>query len=69
MTIRDVDKLFWHDNIYVLTLVECVDEESIPKYTYEYFTEEDFNREVRYLDVRDETVDIDNPQIIVYCYV
>ena len=68
ITVKDIQKLFWHDCIYILRLVECEGGECIPKYTDEYFTEEDFSKEVRFLDVRDETVDINHPQIIVDCY-
>lgn len=70
MIIRDIEKLFYHDNIYILALVEGQnDGEYITKYYQDHFTSEDWNRPVKCLDVRDETINPDEPTIIIYCYV
>lgn len=70
MKVKDIYKLFYHDNIYVLDLMICYEwGECISKYRQEHFTENDWNKKVKWLDVRDETIDVDNPIIIIYCYV
>ncbi len=73
MTVKDIHKLFYHDNIYTLELMEISGGEDGGEcnslYQDNLFTDKDWEREVKNLDVRDVTVDIDNPSIIVYCYV
>ena len=68
MTIRDIYKLFWHDNIYTLELVECSNGECNSVYQDDSFMPEDWEKEVLYLDIRDLTENEDNPNIVIYCY-
>ena len=70
MTVRDIYKLICYDSIYTLELMDCINGgEYVPLYRMKEFTEKDWNKQVESISIVDETIDINNPSIVISCYI
>lgn len=70
MTVKDIYKLVCYDRTYTLELMDCINGgEYISLYRIKDFTEKDWNKQVESISITDETIDINNPSIIISCYI
>lgn len=70
MTVRDIYKLICYDSIYTLELMDYInDGEYVPLYRMKEFTAKDWNKQVESISIVDETIDINNPSIVISCYI